>query len=49
MALRIFHKGGSNTATARTGEPVPPRILSGRPMKRKRPRPTSRCRLIMFS
>ena len=31
----------SKTATARTGEPVPPRILSGRPIKRNRPRPTS--------
>lgn len=31
----------SKTATARTGEPVPPRILSGKPMKRKRPRPIS--------
>jgi Cd2+/Zn2+-exporting ATPase len=37
-----------NTA-ALTGEPVPPRILSGRPMKRKRPRPISRCKLTRFS
>jgi len=29
------------TAIARTGEPVPPCILSGRPIKRKRPRPIS--------
>ena len=31
------------------GEPVPPRILSGRPIKRKRPRPISWYKLIMFS
>ncbi len=28
---------------------MPPRIFSGRPINRKRPRPTSRCRLIRFS
>jgi hypothetical protein len=39
----------SKTAMARTGEPVPPRILSGRPIKRKRPRPMSWYKLIMFS
>lgn len=36
-----FFSHPSKTAIARTGDPVPPRILSGRPIKRKRPRPMS--------
>ena len=39
----------SNTATARIGLAVPPRIFSGKPMKRKRPRPTSLSRLARHS
>src|SRR5687767_11670576 len=33
VSSTIWKYHPSNTATARTGEPVPPRILSGRPIK----------------
>src|SRR6266567_4695465 len=39
----------SKIATARMGLAVPPRILSGKPMKRNRPRPTSLSRLARHS
>ena len=39
----------SNTATALTGEPVPPRILRGNPIKRNLPLPIRLKRFIIFS
>src|SRR5262249_58436867 len=39
----------SNTATARIGEPVPPRHLSGKPMKRNSPWPIRVSRLHRLS
>ena len=36
----------ANRATARIGPAVPPRIFSGNPIKRNRPRPTSLSRLV---
>jgi hypothetical protein len=37
VRLRSSRRYSSNTATARIGEPVPPRHFSGRPMKRNSP------------
>ena len=45
----VRSKSPRNGRNPRTGEPVPPRIFRGKATKRKRPWPTSRCRLIRFS
>ncbi len=42
--LLSYSSYSSSTATARTGLPVPPRILSGNAMNLKRPLPTTRSR-----
>src|SRR2546430_16494661 len=47
--IRCVLPYSSNTATARIGEPVPPRHLSGKPMKRNSPWPISASRLHRLS